>query len=117
MIGIDEARAATIPKERIEKGADFWPELVHGLKRAKPAKPSGPRLGRRWVLAAAGFAAVAIGFFLLRPGEKDDPASGIKLRVNYVKMYEEPAQAFIFKTQDENTTFVWVEKRESGEVL
>jgi hypothetical protein len=117
MISLDEASAATIPQQRIKEGKDFWPELVHSLKRAKSLKPSGPRLRRRWALAAAGFIAVAIGLFLLKPGEKDDLASAIKLRIQSIKIYDQPAQAFIFEIPDANRTFVWVEKQETGEVL
>ncbi|MDH4272025.1 MAG: hypothetical protein OEW18_08625 [Candidatus Aminicenantes bacterium] len=118
MASVEDARTATIPKEKIEIAIDFWPALRRRLEREKPGKQARPRMSWRWALGAAGFlAAAAIGLFLLRPGEKNDPASGIKLRINYVKMYEEPAQAFIFHTQDVNSTFVWVEKQNSGETL
>ncbi len=118
MASVEDARTATVPKEKIEKGIDFWPAFVRRLEEEKPEKQARPALAWRWALGAAGFfAAAAIGLFLLRPGEKDDPAWGIKLRINYVRMYEKPAQAIIFQTQDANRTFVWVEKQSSGEKL
>jgi hypothetical protein len=119
MIRIEEARTATIPKENIGEAVDFWPEISGRLNRTRPVEPFGQRRGWRWALATAGLvlAAAAIGLFLFRQGTGDDPASAIKLRVSYATMYEKPAQAIIFHTQDVNRTFVWVEKQNSGEVL
>jgi hypothetical protein len=120
LAGLEEAWTATVSQEKIKKETDFWPDFLDRLERAKPLEHSGQGRRLRWTLAAAGLvvAAAAVGLFIFQqPGEKDDPVSAIKLRVSYITMYEKPAQAFIFKTQDENWTFVWVEKQNSGEVL
>jgi hypothetical protein len=67
---------------------------------------------------AANTVGAIIGVFFFIPNPPADVlSSGVKLRINFVRMYEEPAQAFIFHTQDENSTFVWVERPKPGEVL
>ncbi len=116
---IEEARTATISREQLEKGRDIWPEFVRRLEREKSPTQARPRLKWRWALGAAALvvAAAATGLFLFRPGGGDDLAAGVKLRINYVTLYEKPARAFIFQTQDANSTFVWVEKQNSGETL
>ncbi|MBP1767297.1 MAG: hypothetical protein H6P98_1412, partial [Candidatus Aminicenantes bacterium] len=82
-------------------------------------EPSKPGVGWAWALGTAGLLALAIiGVFFFAPSPPADVlSSGVKLRVNYVRMYEVPAQAFIFRTQDANSTFVWVEKPKPGEAL
>jgi hypothetical protein len=76
-------------------------------------------MGLGWAVGAAGVVALAIigAFFLVPTSRHEALSSGVKLRVNYVKMYEQPAQAFVFHTRDANSTFVWVEKQKTGEVI
>lgn len=119
MADIQEARAATISKNDLGKVGDFWPRFALSLEKPKSGKHFGAQLGWSWALGTAGLLALAIigAFFLVPSSPQEVLSSGVKLRVNYVRIYEEPAQAFIFHTQDENATFIWVEKQKSGEVL
>lgn len=119
MADIREARAATISKNDLGRVDDFWPRFALGLERPKSGKHFGAKLSWSWALGTAGLLALAIvGLFFLVPSSRQEVlSSGVKLRVDYVKIYEEPAQAFIFQTQDANSTFVWVEKQKTGEVL
>ena len=116
---LEEARAATISSVELGQGKDFWPDLAIRIESVEPQISARPRLNWRWALGAAGFVAVAaaVGLFLFQPGSGNDPVSAVRLRINYVTMYEKPAHAFIFQTQDPNSTFVWVEKQNSGETL
>ncbi len=119
MADIRDARAATISTRDLGQVEDFWPRLAPGLGKPLCEEASGPRVRWAWALGTAGLLAMAvIGVFFFAPSPPADVlSSGVKLRVNYVRMYEEPAQAFIFRTQDANSTFVWVEKPKPGEVL
>jgi len=117
MADIREARASTVSRHDLGEVEDFWPQFVLRLEGPKPGKPIG--LGWSWAVGIAGLLALTIvGLFFLSPSPPQEVlSSGVKLRINYVRMYEEPGQAFIFHTQDANSTFVWVEKQKTGEVL
>jgi hypothetical protein len=120
MADIQEARAATVNKNNLGQIQDFWPRVALSLEKPKSERQAEAGLGWTWALGAAGLLALAIiGTFFLAPSSSRQEAlsSGVKLRVNYVRMYEQPAQAFIFHTQDANSTFIWVEKQKTGEVL
>jgi hypothetical protein len=119
MADIGEARAATFSARDLEMVDDFWPGFASSLDRPLSGESHGPKPGWSWALGTAGLLALAIiGVFLFIPNPPADVlSSGVKLRINFIRMYEEPAQAFIFHTQDENSTFVWVERPKPGEVL
>lgn len=119
LANLDEARMATVSSEELGQEMDFWPVFLRRIGRSEPPRKARPRLAWRWALGAAGFAAAAAaaGLWLFRPATGNDPASGVKLRIQSVTMYGQPAQAYIFQTQDTDSTFVWVEKQKSGEVL
>jgi hypothetical protein len=119
MADVQEARAATISKNNLGQVEDFWPRFALSLERPKSERHARAKVGSNWALGTAGLLAVVIiGLFFFVPSSpKDVLSTGVKLRVNYVRMYEEPAQAFMFHTRDANSTFVWVEKQKPGEVL
>ena len=116
---LDEARGATISREKIGQEMDFWPVFLRKIESTGLLIKARPRLAWRWALGAVGLVAAAavVGLLLFRPGTGNDPASDVKLRIQSVRMYDQPAQAYIFQTRDTNSTFVWVEKQESREVL
>lgn len=114
--GISEAQYATVSRSRLERKIDLWPGISHALNdKSRPHKRAS---FRHWIWATAGSLAVAAGLVLLMINSSGNGTSypEIKFRLDYVRIYEEPAQAFIFKTQDANRTFVWVEKQNQGEV-
>ena len=119
MASIQEARAATVSRNELGQVRDFWPRFALSLKSPRSGRSFETGWHWSWALGLAGFLALAIvGLFIFAPSPSGEVlSSGVKLRVNYVRMYEEPAQAFIFQTQEANSTFVWVEKPKAGEVL
>ncbi len=120
MADIKDARSATVSPRDFGQVEDLWPRLAPSLGTPLRDGPTKPRVVRwGWALGTAGLLVLAIivAFFFVPNPPADVLSSGVKLRVNYVRMYEEPAQVFIFRTQDANRTFVWVEKPKPGEVL
>ncbi len=117
---LEEARTATISREKMGQEMDFWPVFLRQIESTGPPLiKTRPRLAWRWALSAVGLVAAAavVGLLLFRPGTGNDPDSDVKLRIQSVRMYDQPAQVYIFQTRDTNRTFVWVEKQESREVL
>jgi len=116
---LDEARRATISKERLGDVKDFWPGFTDavGEKGSKKRVRTGARLVSQWALGAAGLL-VVIGVIVLVPKlfRRGVPTAApeetvVNFRIDSIKINEEPAQAFIFQTQDQGSTFVWVEKQ------
>jgi hypothetical protein len=119
MADIQESRSVTVSRHDLGKSEDFWPRFAPRLDRPLSGEYPGPMPAWRWAMGMAGLLALAIMgvFFFIPKPATDILSSGVKFRVNYVRMYEEPAQAFVFHTQDANSTFVWVEKSKSGEII
>jgi hypothetical protein len=112
----DEARAATLARDKLTEIEDFWPRLVFELKTEPMGKQiRRPALRPRWVLGTAGvLAAILGGLLFLTPRRPAVVGPLVKLRIDSVTIYGQPAQAFIFQTQDADSTFVWVEKQSSN---
>ncbi len=110
----DEARAATLARYKVPEIEDCWPRLVFELNRVPEGEQAQPpALRRRWVLGTAGvLAAILGGLLFLTPRRPVVIGPLVKLRIDSVTIYGQPAQAFIFQTRDEDSTFVWVEKQD-----
>jgi len=116
---IDEAQTITVPKSRLEDVKDLWPQFLKDLEQQRWRKKVILRPVWRWALgsAAALVLTLSLIFVLTRSAEKrylDD--SAVKLTIDNINLYEEPAQAIIFQTQDASKTFVWVEKLSKGDM-
>jgi hypothetical protein len=116
---MDEARKATISKERIGDVKDFWPGFAAAVGKKESTKHVriGARPTLQWALGAVGLV-VVLGVSVLVPklfhrsGPSAAPGkTAVIFRIDSVKIDDEPAQAFIFQTQDQGSTFVWVEKQ------
>jgi hypothetical protein len=118
LAGVEEARRATIPADRIGPVKDFWPEFALSLEREKsPRKPS-IWFRHRWWLGTAGLVAAGLALavvLLTGPPPPPIPELTVKIWIQSVRIYDEPAQAYIFQTPDVNRTFVWVEQINKGE--
>ena len=115
---VQQARSVTVAGSELEPVRDFWPRFaesvgVEGLRKKAPGKTKAERPAWRWAIGTAGLAGIAVlTFLVLGPRQRTnglDP--GVKLRVNYAELYEKPAQAIIFQTQEADSTFVWVERQ------
>jgi hypothetical protein len=112
----EKALAVMPARSRLPETEDFWPRLVFDLKK-EPAADEARRPARRWrwALGTAGVLAAVLASFLILTPRREAPAGPlVKLRIDSVSIYGQPAQAFIFQTQDADSTFVWVEKQNSN---
>jgi anti-sigma factor RsiW len=117
LASLDEARAATLAEDRLPEERDLWPRLVDEMKSEHSmGQRRRPESRRRWAFAAAGVLIVVLGGVLfIRPPQRQPQAGPlVKLRIDSVTIYGQPAQAFVFQTQDAGSTFVWVEKQSSN---
>ena len=110
---VEEARKATLSQRALGPVKDFWPEFVKILKKDLPERESSPGIRRPWWLAFAGLSAagLAVAVALLTSPPPDRVADLlVKVRIQSAKIYDRPAQAIIFQTQDVDRTFIWVEQ-------
>ncbi len=115
---VKDARAATVAQEKLGEVKDFWPGFLVAAKEQERKEKSPFRPAWRWAVGTVGLLAVSAALVLIMTLSPKKATSGlnVKLRIDYAEIYGEPAQAFIFQTQDANSTFVWVEKQEKGEI-
>jgi hypothetical protein len=114
----DEGKAVTIGRDDIALQKDLWPQFAKDLEERKQPKEDLRRPAWQWIIGTAAAMVVVFGIVMVMthsPPERDQ-YSAANLVINYVKIYEEPAQAFIFQTQDTNRTFIWVEKQTKGDM-
>jgi hypothetical protein len=118
LASVEEAHSATFHKDRLEEMKDFWPQFLKSLETEKQRRRPFLHPVWRWTMGAVGAVALTLVFIvvLTHSPQKESIDTSIKLTIDYVKIYEEPAQAIIFQTQDANRTFVWVEKQLKGEM-
>jgi len=98
---------------------DFWPAVKHAHHEpvAEKKRFLWPRW--RWAMGAAGLAAAVlavlwIGFF---SPSHDIPSPGISdegFQIKYIKVGDEPADTFVFQTQDSDMIIVWAQKETGG---
>lgn len=114
---LEEARRATIPPERFKDEPDLWPGLEAALGRERSGRRSPVAPAWRWAFGTAALLAF-IGFVVLvpsltrrPPAPASSPDGGPAFRIDSVTIEEKPAQAFVFHTQNPDTTYVWVERQ------
>jgi hypothetical protein len=117
---VREAKSVTWAGADFGGKLDFWPRFEAAVRRPGIRDSASRRHSPRWRWAVASATAVglaAAGLLLLDFERKNGQGlpPGIKFVIKSSTVYDEPAQAFIFQTQDEHTTFAWVEKQSAGE--
>jgi len=115
---LEEARRATISARDLKGVRDFWPGFAAAADAGPGKRAAGARIrpGWRWALGTAGLMAV-LGIVILVPtlsrrgSLPPAPAEApLAFRVDSVAYEEKPAQAFVFHTEDPDTTYVWVDQ-------
>jgi hypothetical protein len=112
----EEAQAVLVHERDLLSVRDFWPAVSRRL-RSGVRREARPQLARRWVSVAVGLLVVGlVSVLLLRvPVDEGSLGAGEKLRIDYVRVGEEPARAYVFQPQDADVTLVWVERSGEGE--
>jgi len=111
----EEVKPFLVQESDIENLEDIWPAVKARLSERKEGARI-PLRRWRWVYASAFLAVVLTGLVWLSiiffPGRSpsEDLLKG-QFQINFIEIESEPAQAFVFRPQDSNTYFVWVEKK------
>jgi hypothetical protein len=95
----------------------LWPAIQAKLNSSKPEEKTRQLLLRpawRWTVAAASLMIMFItGFWLIRNYQPDKFRPGEEAKsfeIEYLKIENQPARAFLFQPQDSRIIIVWAEK-------
>ncbi len=115
LAGVEEVKPFLIQEEEVGGLEGLWPEIKTKLSQEKRKKlrPLRPRL--RWAFRAVGlFVAIAAGIWLYRIFTLDKSPLKESLverfQINYIRIEDKPARAFLFQPHDSEMIFVWAEK-------
>jgi hypothetical protein len=117
LAALEEVQSLLVQEQDLVEVQDFWPMVKQRLRGGPPDLSGMYRPFWTWISAAAGLAIVILaGFWLFNgTGGGTGPEAGRKLHINYVKIEDKPARAYVFHPQDVDMTLVWVEKDGEGE--
>lgn len=115
LTSMEEAKSFLIQESEVESLEVSWPAIRGKLseEKRKDKHVFWPRL--KWIAGAATLcAAIVIGIWLYLvytpdkgPSEED---LGERFQINYIKIGDKPARAFLFYPHDSNMIIVWAEK-------
>ncbi len=113
----EEAMSVLVQERELVSVKDFWPvvnrRLRSGVEREAP--PSRPAW--QWVSVAAGLAVVILTSLWLNRAPFEEASADLtqKLQIDYIRIGDEPARAYVFQPKGVNMTLVWIEKDGEGE--
>ena len=122
LAALDEVRALLVQEQELGVGADLWPveksRLRTGLQPKTAASTGGVfhSIGR-WAAIAVGLTVAAATSLWLYRGNRgvETTDRSEKMRIDYIRIEDRPARAYVYQPQDMDMTLVWVEKNGEGE--
>jgi hypothetical protein len=116
LVELEEAQTLFIREKPVEEGTNLWPKIQVGLCQAEE-KRFFPRYVARWkwALGAACLTFVLLaGYWIAqRPGGSESVIPSLteeQFQINYIRVEEKPAGAYVYQPQDSEIIFVWAER-------
>ncbi len=117
LVGREEARSFLIELNEVKEPRSFWPAVQGRIEAAEgkeAVRQPFLRPGWRWAVAAASFLVVVMVAVLIyktfTPSRIQQKELTKTFQINYLKIENEPAQAFIFQPKDSDLIIIWAEK-------
>jgi hypothetical protein len=112
---VEEVRSALLSEEEMQNRKDFWPEFAQAFEESKKklVRPPHWRLIYGTVALTAVIIAGAWFVFVTKPERVSDLHD--RFKINYIRIEDKPARAYLFQPQDSNMIFVWAEKNTVGD--
>lgn len=112
----DEIRSILIAESDIPAVKDMWPGFVSRLNIGINHHERPIRRMWNWGYVAAGAIMIlTAAIWSLRTPPSVSHVLSENFKIKSIEVDGRPAQAFLFKTEDPNTYFVWAEKKSEGE--
>jgi hypothetical protein len=120
LVSLDDVQGITIQESQCADTESLWDGFEAKLREAKRKEDHVYSPRWRWIYGMAFvlvFGAAAIWFVLLPQFRKTQVEESLNghFRINYIRIENEPAQAYIFQPQDSYMIIVWAQKNISGE--
>jgi hypothetical protein len=120
LISREDVQRITIQENQCGDSDSLWDGFEEKVRKAKSDKPQALNPLWRWAYGAAVvfvIGAVAIWFVLspqYRKSRIEESQNG-HFKINYMRIENEPAQAYLFQPQDSHMIIVWAQKNIRGE--
>ena len=111
----EEAHLFLVGEEKAGEMVRLWPGINERLGEDKPAKARTVFFPRwRWALSAVALAVIMLtGLWYVNITNQTDLAvqmgGDMPFEINYIKIEEKPAGAFVYEPQDSEMIIVWAE--------
>lgn len=111
----EEAKTILAGESQIENSDRFWLKIKPRLAKTEKKAKFAFRPWLKWAAATALMAAAVITFvwmYSLKTPAKNASGQnqGKRFQINYLRVENKPARAFIYKPQDSTMIIVWAEK-------
>lgn len=120
LVSLDDVQGITIQESQCADTESLWDGFEEKVREAKRNKQHvfSPRWSWAYGIAVVlVFVAATIWFVLspqFRKTQVEESLNG-HFCINYIRIENEPAQAYIFQPQDSHMIIVWAQKNISGE--
>jgi hypothetical protein len=112
----DEIRSILISESEVPDVKDMWPGFVSRLNQGISLSERPVRRVWNWGYVAAGaIVTLTAVIWSLRAPPSVSHSLSENFKIKSIEVDGRPAQAFLFKTEDPNTYFVWAERNSEGE--
>jgi len=115
LVRAEDARLFLVKEEKAREMINLWPGISEKLCEGSGEKLRTPFfLKWRWVLSAAGLAVfIFTGVWYFNRPDSTEMAFQQSLdqafKINYIKVEEKPAGAYVYEPQDSEMIIVWAE--------
>ena len=119
LAGREAVKSLLVAKNNLGPWPSLWPQVKTMLVSLEEERPEGtPLLGQeRRLRVAAAVALFIVGlasFWLLKDFRPEKRGTGEEIasrfRINYLKVEDKPAQAYLYQPSESNLIIIWVEK-------
>ncbi|MBE0460061.1 MAG: hypothetical protein IBX60_00235 [Candidatus Aminicenantes bacterium] len=115
MASIEEVKPFLIEESEAGSIEGVWPEIKKKLNQEKRKKPRSLWFRLKWAFGIASFliaAAAGIWFYRTLALDKTYLKENLveRFQINYIRIENKPARAFLFQPHDSEMIVVWAEK-------
>jgi len=115
LASIEEVNSFLIEESKAGSIEGLWPEIKKKLNQEKRKKQRSLWFRLRWAFGAASFliaAAAGIWFYRTLTLDKASLKENLveRFQINYIRIENKPARAFLFQPQGSEMIVVWAEK-------
>jgi len=115
LVDIKEVKTLLLQEKGTENLEGIWPEIKTRIRAERETKRSFSRPRLRWAISVAILLVLitsGIWFSLVKLDNKKASEQSIarSFQINYIKIGNKPANAYLYQPKDSEMIFIWAEK-------